>query len=218
MLIDREAWGRAPSDAEKGSAAQRPSLGCPLPGPSLSFLCWVGCGALRVRRRPHAATRLPNGRRPAQAGPHTPPHAFPAQRLNPDRNISTPGLNRSRLKAQFSPHRGAWRTRGRPQESEMRVGGGSGAQGKSPATREPLPPLCKAGFNAASHGHGIQARCGRGSAWILRFGVWTLTSGRPNGASSRQRRGRRASPVQAPPRLQRASVPRGSELPPKTRL
>lgn len=199
MLIDREAWGRALSDAERGWAAQRPSLGCPLPGPSLSFLCWVGCGALRVRRRPHAATRLPNGRRPAQAGPHTPPHAFPAQRLNPDRNISTPGLNRSRLKAQFSPHRGAWRTRGRPQESEMRVGGGSGAQGKSPATREPLPPLCKAGFSAASHGHGIQARCGRGSAWILRFGVWTLTSGRPNGASSRQRRGRRPSPVQAPP-------------------
>lgn len=131
----------------------------------------------------------------------------------------TRGLNRSRLKAQFSPHRGAWRTRGRPQESETRVRGGPGAQRKSPATREPLTPFRKAGFNAASHGHGIQARCGRGSAWILRFGVRTLTSGRPSGASSRQRRGRRASPVQAPPGCS-APLSRGarSSPPPKTRL
>lgn len=82
-----------------------------------------------------------NGRRPAEPGPHTPPHAFPAQRLNPVPNISIWFLNSSRLKAQFSPYRGAWGMRRQPQGSEMSLGV-PGAQAEKPpalAAADSLP-------------------------------------------------------------------------------
>ena len=129
----------------------------------------------------------------AEARPHCPPHAFPALRLNPVPNISIWFLNSSKLKAPFSPHRGAWRTRCGPQGTEMSLGG-SGAQGE-----EPSDPV-----NTA-----IQSRCGGRSAWIPRFGVQTnLTAS--GGAGSWQRKGevRASDPDPKDPGPPRASPAR----------
>ncbi|XP_070099363.1 collagen alpha-1(I) chain-like [Equus caballus] len=101
----------------------------------------------------------------------------------------------SRLRAQFSPHRGSWRTRG-PQGSETQVWGALGHRETSPPTPQTLTPFRKPGSNAAGHRHGISSRCGRRSAWPPRFGVQTLTAGRRSGAGSGPRKS--AAPAQDP--------------------